>query len=643
MNTYPKIPSLYILFLFVSFLTSYGQEVKLDRANKKYKELAYIDASEIYLDLAESGYRSEELFRKLGNIYYFNAKYVDAANWYGELFSLTENLDPIYYLRYSQSLKAIGDEGLSIYWFNTYIKKNGKVNETYGNAIDYLKIIEENSGRYTMRAAKINSTGVDFGASFHKKKLVFASTQDVTKTGKRLSPWDGLSYLDLFESTISKDGSLGAPTKLKGDVNTKYHESSAVFTADGTTMYFTRNNITPSKNKRKQEIQHLKIYRAELENGKWTNVEDLSINGDNYSNAHPILSPKEDKLYFVSNRPGSLGFTDVYTVTIDRDGNLGRPKNLGPKINTKGRESFPFLTPDNELYFSSDGHYGLGGYDIFYVKIKEDGSFGNLLNVGKPLNSSFDDLAFAIMEDRGYISSNRPGGLGHDDIYSFIETEKIKDVLKSRVFGVVTDRETEEPIKNTSITLYDEGDNVFVELETDEKGFYESEVDISTSYIIKAEKEKYESKDAYSQKGQQEREHNFELDKNVIDIKAGDDIAKLFNVIIYFDLDKSNIRPDAALELEKIVSVMKLHPSINIDVRSHTDSRANDMYNMDLSERRAKSTIDYLVTRGISKTRLTSKGYGETQLVNHCSNGVSCTKAEHQLNRRSEFIVEFEK
>ncbi len=643
MNTYLKIPCTCILIFFVSVLTGLGQEVKLDRANKKYQELAYIDASEIYLDLAESGYRSEELFRKLGNIYYFNAKYVDAANWYKELFSLTENLEPIYYLRYSQSLKAIGDEGLSIHWFNIYIKKNGIVNETYGNAIDYLKIIEENSGRYIIQAAKINSTGVDFGASFHGKKLVFASTQDATKAGRRLSPWDGLSFLDLFESAISSDGSLGTPTKLKGDVNTKYHESSAVFTTDGATMYFTRNNITPSKNKRKQEVQHLKIYRAKLKNGKWTDVEDLSINGDDYSNAHPVLSPTEDKMYFVSDRPGSLGFTDIYSVSISPEGILDNPKNLGTKINTKGRESFPFLSPDNELYFSSDGHYGLGGYDIFYVKIKEDNSFGNLLNVGKPLNSSFDDVAFAIMGNNGYISSNRPNGLGHDDIYSFIETEKIKDVLKSRVFGVVTDRETKEPLKDASITLYDEGDNIFVELKTDEKGYYESEVDINTSYIIKAEKEKYESKDAYSQKGQKEREHNFELDKNVIDIKAGDDIAKLFNVVIYFDLDKSNIRPDAALELEKIVSVMKLHPSINIDVRSHTDSRANDMYNMDLSERRAKSTIDYLITRGISKTRLTSKGYGESQLVNHCSNGVRCTKAEHQLNRRSEFIVEFKK
>ncbi len=628
-----------LLFL-VSVLSGLAQEVKLDRANKKYEELAYIDASKIYLDLEDSGYRSEELFRKLGNIYYFNAKYAEAARWYKELFALNEKLEPIYYLRYSQSLKALGNKELSIRWFDTYIKKNGIGNGTLENAIDYLEIIEENSGRYTMEPVNINSTGVDFGAAFHGKNLVFSSTQDLKKS-TRLSPWDGLPFLDLFKASIGRDGSLETPIKLKGDVNTKYHESSAVFTADGTTMYFTRNNVTPNKKSRRQEVQHLKIYRATMKNGKWTDVEDLPINGEGYSNAHPILSPKEDRMYFASNRPGSLGLTDIYSVDIHPDGSLGRPKNLGKKINTTGRESFPFLSIDNELYFSSDGHYGLGGYDVFYTKIREDGSFGNLLNVGKPVNSSFDDVAFVIQGNKGYISSNRSEGMGHDDIYSFTETEKIKDVLQSKLFGIVSDRETNEPLNDATIIISNEDDIVVAELKTDKKGYYETEVDMGISYVIRVEKERYEPEDTYSQKSQQDREHNFALTKNVIDVKRGHDIAKTFNVVIYFDLDKSNIRPDAALELEKIVSVMKLHPSIKINVRSHTDSRANDHYNMALSERRAKSTVDYLVTRGISATRLTSLGYGESQLVNHCSNGVRCSKAQHQLNRRSEFIVEF--
>ena len=637
MNTCLKIPCMCSCFFFVFALSGLGQEVKLDRANKKYADLAYIDASELYLDLAESGYRSEELFRKLGNIYYFNAKYAEAARWYRELFSLTEDFEPIYYLRYSQSLKALGNEELSIRWFNTYVEKEAPIPTPFENAMDYLDIIEKNSGRYTMEPVNINSTGVDFGAAFHEKNLVFASTRK-KKSRVRLSPWDGLSFLNLYEAPIETDGLLGTPKKLRGKVNTRYHESSAVFTSDGNTMYFTRNNVTPYKKKRKQDIQHLKIYRATLKKGRWIDVEDLPINGDGYSNAHPVLAPTEDSMYFVSDRPGSFGLTDIYSVDINPDGSLGDPKNLGEKINTKGRESFPFLAIDNELYFSSDGHYGLGGYDIFYVKIKEDGSYGNLLNVGRPLNSPFDDVAFTIRGDKGYISSNRPDGLGHDDIYSFTETEKIRDVLKTKVFGVVTDSETNAPLKGATITISNEDDLVLAELKTDEKGYYETEVDRHLPHFIKVEKESYEPEDTYSQKGRQESEHNFELKK--YDFKEGVDIAKLLDITIYFDFDKSDIRPDAALELEKMVSAMKLHPSIKINVRSHTDSRGDDDYNMALSERRAKSTVDYLVTRGIPATRLTSQGYGESQLVNHCSNGAQCTEKEHQLNRRSEFIVE---
>ena len=645
MNSYKNISRIISSLIFCALVfKSYSQEVRLDRADKKYADMAYIDASKIYLDIAESGYKSAELYKKLGNIYYFNAKYIHASAWYEKLFSLTEDLDPIYYLRYSQSLKALGNEELSMHWFDRYIKEDGLSTNYYDNALDYMQIIEENSGRYDMRPVNVNSSGVDFGVSFHGDKLVFASTQDISRAKGRLSPWDGLSYLDLFEARMINDGTMQDIVRLGDEINTKFHESSAAFTSDGKTMYFTRNNVTPTRKSRKQKVQHLKIYRAQFRNGKWTDVEDLLINGEGYSNAHPVLNPANDKMYFVSDRPGSYGLTDIYEVRIFKDGSLGNPKNLGEKVNTKGRESFPFLSKDNELYFSSDGHYGLGGYDVFYLKINEEGSFGNLLNVGKPINSSFDDVAFVIRDEHGFISSNRPGGQGYDDIYSFTETEKIKDVLKSRIFGIVTDKLTRKPLQNTQITLAGEdSEAVLQSLTTDDKGYYEAEVDIQTSYFIKADKDRYASEDAYSQKGRQDREHNFELTQNIIDVKEGDDIAKIFEVVIYFDLDKWNIRPDAQLELEKVVSVMKNYPAFNIDVRSHTDSRANDAYNMILSDNRAKSTINYLISRGIAKERLTGKGYGETKLVNHCDNGVRCREKEHQLNRRSEFIIEFNK
>ncbi len=632
---------LIIVVFILGTVFTYAQEGKLKLANKKFDQFAYIDASKIYSDLAASGYESEELFQKLGDTHYFNANYAEAAKWYGELFNVTESVRPEYLLRYSQSLKAIGKDELSAKWFDKYATKANLSGKEFENADDYMQIIEENSERYTMQPLGINTNGVDFGTSFRDGKLVFASTQaERNISNSNRSAWDGLSYLDLYEASINEDGSLEAPLKLEGDVNTKLHESSAVFTKDGKTMYFTRNNTTPRAKRSKKETQYLKIYRAHLVEGEWTNVEDLSINGDNYSTAHPALSSMEDKLYFVSDMPGTVGQTDLFMVPINQDGTLGKPVNLGEKINTKGRESFPYITKDNELYFSSDGHFGLGGYDVFYVKLEGNGYSGSLLNVGKPINSPFDDIAFVIDNHKGYISSNRLGGQGYDDIYSFVENKDIKDLYKTKVFGVVTDKKTKQPLSNATITIVDENNVTFATLQTDENGYYETEVERSVNYIIKALKDKYDGDDVFSKKNKKDREHNFELSRNVFEVQEGDDIAKLLNIIIYFDYDKSNIRPDATIELEKIIAVLKQNPEMKVDVRSHTDSRANDQYNIALSQRRNVATLKYIIEKGgISASRLTGKGYGETQLVNACANGIECSEEMHQDNRRSEFII----
>jgi outer membrane protein OmpA-like peptidoglycan-associated protein/tetratricopeptide (TPR) repeat protein len=543
------IIALFITLQFLSIEVS-AQKKKLEKANEKYEQLAFIDATEIYLEVAKSGYKSEELYKKLGNSYYFNANYENADKWYRELFAIAPAVnEPIYYLRYSQSLKAIGKDEESEKWFDKYAEKVGLSEKKYKKAEDYLAIIEKNSNRYNIKPLSINTTGIDFGSAFLEDKIVYASTQNKTSNFKRKSPWDGLSFLDLYEARKNKYGELIGSQKLKGDVNTKLHESSAIFTKDGKTMYFTRNNTKRKSKRSKKQIQNLKIYRAHLINDKWVNVEDLSINGDDFSTAHPALSSDETLLYFASDRPESIGQTDLFKVSINVNGSLGNVINLGEAVNTKGRESFPFITKDNELYFSSDGHYGLGGYDVFYTKINEDTTFGSLLNVGKPINSSFDDIAFIIEDHKGYISSNRLGGLGYDDIYSFVEIEDIKEIL------------------------------------------------------------------------------------------VGDDIAKILNIIIHFDLDKSFIRPDAQVELEKLVVFMKKYPTFKIDIRSHTDSQASYSYNIGLSDRRAKSTLKYLVQRGIPIENLSAKGYGETQLVNNCTNGVKCTDTKHEENRRSEFIV----
>jgi len=641
----------HIILIFISFfilnsISSVAQERKLKKANKEYEQLAYIDATKVYLEVAESGYKSKELFENLGDSYYFNANYKEARKWYKELFSLTEDVKPVYFLRYSQSLKAIGNDEISKQWFDKYAIKANLKGKEFENANDYLQIINQNSDRYTIKNLDINTEGIDFGAAYKDKdtydykKIVFATTGGVTKvSSKRRNTWDGLSFLNLYEAAVNEDGSLSNPIKIEGDVNRKFHESSAVFTSDGKTMYFTRNNSSPKSKRSKKEIQYLKIYRAHWVNGAWGNIEDLSINGDNYSTAHPALNPSEDKLYFVSDVPQTIGQTDIFMATINKDGSLGKPVNLGEKINTKGRESFPYITKDNELYFSSDGHYGLGGYDVFYVKLKGNGYEGSLINVGKPINSSYDDFAFVIDNHKGFVSSNRIDGKGYDDIYSFVENKDIKELSKSKLFGVVTDANTKEPIANATITVLDKNNNEVATVKTDTKGYYHTLVERSKTHLVKVHKDKYDGDDMFFEKNLEEISYNFELSKNVVEVTQGEDIAKLLNVIIFFDYNKSNIRNDAKVELEKIIATLKQNPSIKLDIRSHTDSRANDNYNMGLSQKRNKATIQYIVNRGISSKRLTGKGYGESQLMNKCSNGVPCDEKMHQANRRSEFII----
>lgn len=381
-----------------------------------------------------------------------------------------------------------------------------------------------------------------------------------------------------------------------------------------------------------------------MEDGKWQEAEELNFNSDTFSSAHPALNADETKLYFSSDRPGGFGESDLYVATVNEDGNIGQPTNLGAEINTGGKETFPFISSENELYFSSDGHFGLGGLDVFYVKIKDDG-FGSLLNVGKPVNSSADDFAFGINETtkRGFISSNRTeteGKFVYDNIYSFLETAQIIDMYLAKVEGYVTDKQTGKPLEKASITIKDSKGNVFAQLTTDENGYYQIEINKFESYFIKAEKDGYDTDEKVSKANMDKQQIDFQLQPNKVVITGGTDLAKVLNIpIIYFDFDKSNIRPDAQVELEKIYAALTEYPQLKLNIRSHTDSRGNDTYNKALSERRAKSTLDYLVSKGIDSKRLKSEGLGESELVNNCGNNINCSEEEHQKNRRSEFIV----
>jgi outer membrane protein OmpA-like peptidoglycan-associated protein/tetratricopeptide (TPR) repeat protein len=636
---------LYTVFLVLFVFNAIGQTAKLTAAEAKYGDYAFIDAIATYEKVAQKGYQDEKMFQKLGNAYYFNGESTTAVKWYDALFAMNAQQEPEYYYRYAQTLKSTGnyakaDQMLAIFNKKAATDKRGLLFEKNKN---YLETIKSNSGRFTIADAGINSSQTDYGSAFLGTELVFASARDTGGVAKRKFKWTNKSFTNLYSVTLNEDGSVGTPKRFERNVNSKFNESTPVFTKDGKTMYFTRNNFLDGKRKSDdKKITLLKLYKTILEDGEWVTITELPFNSDQYSVAHPALSVDEKTLYFSSDMPGTAGQSDLFSVAINADGSFGTPKNLGSAINTEGRETFPFVSAENELFFASNGRPGLGGLDIYVTKIGADNNFSEIQNVGAPVNGSEDDFAFLIDSEskNGFFTSNRKGGKGYDDIYRFTQTRKLN--CEQALAGIISDQESGKPLSNAKVRLLDDQFQFLKEGVTDSQGNYSFEVACGKTYYVRAEKQDYETKEAKiaipATTGKTDLP--LALEKRIKAIGVGTDLAKTLNIpMIYFDLDKWAIRKDAAFELEKVLAVMQQYPKMKIDVRSHTDSRQTAKYNMTLSDRRAKSTIQWLIKNGIAPNRLIGKGYGESQLVNHCSDGVSCDEAEHQLNRRSEFII----
>ena len=624
-------------------------EKELEKANEMYKNFAYVDAIKVYEKIAQKGYVNQEMLESLGNAYYYNAEYKKALPWYDQLLQEGKyKVKPEYYYRYAQALKSMGNYDKADKMMAKFVELTN-ANDTraalFEENKDYQTVIKNNSGRFQLNNASINTESSEYGTTFYGDKIVFAAAVDAKKAKGGISQWTGESFYDLYEADhyLQK---LGTRKSFSSTINTKFNESTPVFTKDGNTMYFTRNNYVNKKVG--SDIENtilLKILRATKDkNGNWGNVVEVPFNSDQYNVAHPALSPDEKYLYFASDMAGSFGNSDIFRVEIFGDNQYGTPENLGNIINTAGRESFPYISKENILYYSSDGISGLGGLDIFAVKFNEDGTTSKPINIGAPGNSADDDFCLVFDSDTkiGFLTSNRPGGKGRDDIYSFYEDRPLQFSCEKNITGIVKDAKTKVVIADAKIVL---SDKVMKEM-----GTYQSKKDgtftfekincDNTHYYLRGEKEKYETAEINITVGKDEVVYELLLKSREVPIKKGMDLAKVFEIKeIKFDYNKADIRPDAAVELTKIVEVMREYPKMKIDIRSHTDSRGADSYNLKLSDRRAKATLEWIVKQGIDRKRLKAKGYGETRLVNRCSNGVPCTDEEHQENRRSEFIV----
>jgi outer membrane protein OmpA-like peptidoglycan-associated protein len=574
---------------------------------------------------------------KLADSYRMNNDYQNAERWYSEVVAI-KGVDEINLLYYAKALMNNGNYKEAGAWFRKYleIKNNDAVAKTLLVSCDSANKLIRDSTRYALKLVEIPDVTSAFGQVNYNDGLVFAADKTTFNSSQKLSGWTGRSYLDMYYSKKNDDGSWSLPEPLKGEINGVYHEGPSVFNKEGNIVYFTRSNYKASNKLRKndKDESNLKIFSAELKDGIWTNLKEMSFNSDLYSCGHPALSPDGNTLYFISDKPGGMGGTDLYkstkSINKNNEEEWSAPESLGNVINTAGNEMFPYVHKDGSLYFSSDAHNGLGGLDIF-SSLYDGKEWSAPENLKHPINSSKDDFAFILNDDgkTGFISSNRS------------DADKIYEVsLPSLIFivkGKVKAKDTGKNLMEAVVEIRNNKDNYIQSISVDDFGNYWMRLKAGVDYEIVAYADGYlKSAVTTIKTSDKKKSEVFKADFQLEKLQMDKPIV-LDN--IYYDLDKWEIRKDAAAELDKFVSVLNNNPQISVELGSHTDARAEDDYNASLSQKRAKAAADYLIKKGINPNRLKWKGYGETALVNNCGNGVKCKEDLHQQNRRTEFKI----
>lgn len=618
--------SILIVFLLLS-TAGWGQKASRKQADKFFEQRAYVKAAAMYEQLPPD----QKILQNLGDAYYNNFQMRDAARSYGNMFAkATDSIGKEYYFRYAHALMGI----------NNYRKADSIMSKYTGYTVDTPKFIANLNRNlpfaYQIQPMSKNTTNGDFGISLYGEKVVFSSYRN-KESGEY--NWNDKPYLDLFSAEVNDKGLLTRIEPFPEVINSKKHESNATFTADGNTMYFSR-----TADKRVEingeKVGLVKIMKAIFKDGKWTDVAPVSFSSDTYSVEHPTLTRDGKKMYFASDMPGSIGSFDIYVVDINEDGTFGTPQNLGPTVNTLHREQFPYISDDGQtLYFASDGHQGMGGLDIFSTRMY-NGSFAKPINLGETINSNMDDFSYVINEknDTGYLTSNRKGG---DNLYSFIRIQNEESYF---VEGDVKDKNTKELLPGTTVTLYDENDVLIAQVVVGQLAEYGFVTEPNKKYRIEAMRDLYiPHSEEFITNDEGKLRYTIELfmecydDAEEIITKRADGRVQIQLENIYFDLDKWDIKPDAARILNVLVDLLKKYPEMEIELGAHTDSRASDMYNLRLSNRRAASALEYLVKNGIQRKRLRYKGYGERVPLINCGN--ECNEQQHSINRRCEFII----
>jgi len=620
-----------------SLLAQYGAQ---KRADYYFGQFSYAKAIVEYEKMVEGDFNTNYAHQRLAECYLLIRDFKQAIPHFEKVINNT-SISTDYYFKYAMALYSAGKNKEAEKW----LKKYKKYNKNDSRVKRFLKdgslasVVFNSRERYKLDTVNFNSPESDFGAYVQGEHLFFASARRELIDGDTYG-WNEEPWLDIF--MVKEDVPSSLPVPIQGDVNSRYHESSLIYTTDykkDTVIYFTRNNFF--NNKKTYTLDNylnLKIYRAQKnDKDEWIVNKSLPINSDHYSTGHPYVSPDGKRLYYTSDRPGGYGGTDIYYSEIHERGRIGKAINAGPIVNTEGDEMFPYINSEGLLFFSSDGHVGFGQLDIYSTVQNEDGDIIDIINLGKPVNSESDDFGFFAHADgiNGYISSNREGGRGGDDIYKFQFTPELA------LEGYVTDGINNMVLDNVAITLRDQNSNELVgEAITDENGYYRMYINRNRNYMIEAVRKTHPKKNVYF------NSYSLPLTTKlmrqdivlepVMDVKILADLNK-----IYFDFNKSYIRPDAAAELDKVVKLMTVtYKDMIIKLESHTDPVGSHAYNDRLSEARAKSTYEYLIENGVGKHQIVSyKGFGERKLVNDCTGFKDCTDEELELNRRTEFPI----
>ncbi|GGW57934.1 outer membrane protein OmpA-like peptidoglycan-associated protein [Winogradskyella epiphytica] len=622
--------------LFITLMSSFcltAQNKDTQRADKHFARYEFVKAAESYNKLVENGKGDAYVYSQLAESYYNIFDTQAAERWYAKALESSDKPEMIY--RYSEMLKANGKYEAS----NQQMKRFASMRPADARAIafnknpDYLPKILEQGKKFNVQNAPFNSEQSDFGGTLHDGKLYFASARN---DSRKTYGWNEEPFLDIYSVSKNTDGTYLEPELANSTLNTRHHEGLVSITPDGKTMFFSRESYY-EKDYEKDSLSttrfsQIYLYKATKVGNDWDTVESLPFNSENYTVKNPSVSSDGKTLYFSSNMPGGFGSYDIYKAPINDDGTVGEPVNLGQKVNTEGQEMFPYISSDNTLYFSSTGHLGLGGLDVFYTK-EIDGKFAPIRNAGIPINSNSDDFAFTIDEEtgEGFVSSNRAGGKGSDDIYIFKKLQPLCDVL---ITATVLDDTTREPLSGATVSLHDSQGNKVVTKTTNAEGIAEFIVECEEDTELEVVMDGFDSKKV-SVKGSSEEETDVQISLDPIEKLILADNIDLET--IYFDFDKSNITAAAAFELDKLVQIMQKYPELVIKATSHTDNRGSESYNQGLSDRRAKTTVQYVISKGIDESRISGEGKGESEPKVDCSSG--CTREQHAENRRSEFLI----